>query len=206
MGSNGTFFRSRGSGRYHIAERQVGRYATQSARLPFTQIILNPAFTRLPKQSPRLPGRTWHHCNFREFSMSVFRPIAAPQRLYQADNLTPLFKACFQERAIDQVGKQGIGRNENMCPRNQYSEGTPRKTRKELSKAGEFIVRQNREARQWTTDTSVKCRRDSPHPTPASAQLTLLLCGIFLQAVRWIGDNGMNRIRRLSIHPHEAVG
>ena len=52
----------------------------------------------------------------------------------------------------------------------------------------------------------VERRWDPPHPAPALTQLGLLLRGVFVQAVRGVGDDGVNAGVVLFPQPVEAVG
>jgi hypothetical protein len=92
-----------------------------------------------------------------------------------------------------------------MRTRNHDPKSSSRKTPKKMSKLAEFVVRQNRESRQGAADTPVKCRRNSPNPTLSPAQLLLLRGTVFLETVGRVSHNGMNRVRRLLVHPCETV-
>jgi hypothetical protein len=61
-----------------------------------------------------------------------------------------------------------------------------------MPKLGEFMVGQDREPRERAPNTPVKCRWDSPYASLASTQLLFLWCGVFLETVRRVRDDGVN--------------
>src|SRR5580700_5955064 len=64
--------------------------------------------------------------------------------------------------------------------------------------------RQNGESRNRTSLTAVVGWWNSPDTAPSVPQLLFLFRGVFLQPIRRIGDNRVDMIRRLSVHPFEA--
>src|SRR5271165_1646699 len=93
-----------------------------------------------------------------------------------------------------------------MGPRNHDAERPPREIGKEMPQLRAFIVCQDGEAGQRAADATVKRRRDSPHATFSSAQFLLFRCSVFLETVRGIGDNRVNRVCRVLVHPGKTVG
>ena len=53
---------------------------------------------------------------------------------------------------------------------------------------------------------SVKGGRDAPDAALSVAQFFLLLRRIFVQAIWWVGDHGVETVRFLVLYPVEAVG
>jgi hypothetical protein len=69
-----------------------------------------------------------------------------------------------------------------------------------------FLVRQNSEARQWIALMSPDGGRQPPHAASSVAQLREFLFGEFDQAVRRIGADCVNGLRRTGAQPVKAIG
>src|SRR5579884_893850 len=146
----------------HVRERQTLGRSSESARLVFPEIILNPALARLAKEPPWFPTRSRHDGDFRKFFMRVLWAIPAAQRLDEPDDLTSLLEARFNERQIHQVRKQGIRGDKHMPAGNYNPKRSFGKLDKKLPQTFPIRFGQDRETRKRIPFATVKRRRDTP--------------------------------------------
>ena len=82
--------------------------------------------------------------------MSVLRAIAAAERLHEADDLAALLEPGVDQRAMDDVGEQGIGRDDDVTARHEHAQRRARELREQRLRAQRRRVREHGEARQRT--------------------------------------------------------
>ena len=100
---------------------------------------------------------------------------------------------------------KGLGSDDDIGTWDQHRKQQPGPGQKEIQNLGQLGRVQRREARQRGTLVAIEGRRNAPYAPFSSTQLLLLVLGIFVKAIRGIGDNGVNRVVRLSTQPGETI-
>ena len=93
----------------------------------------------------------------------------------------------------------------NMSTWSERIEEQPSPVAEERSKVQLFLVRQDSEARQGVALVSTDGGWQPPHAASSVAQLGQLLFGEFDQAVRRVGADRVNGLRRTSAQPVKAI-
>ncbi len=188
-----------------IAKRFIVGNSQQSASLPFAEVVLDSAFARLTKESPRFPARAWHHGHGWEFLVSVFGSVAAAKGLHHSDNLPALFEPRSYEWQVYEVGNERIRGDEDVRAGNEYRHKQGCKALEECFEANFVAVVKNREPRKGLTYGVVERRGNSPNASLAYSKLFDLAGRVFDQPIGRVGYDGMNRVRFGILKPAESI-
>ena len=94
----------------------------------------------------------------------------------------------------------------NMSARNERIEEQPSPIAEERSEVQLFLVRQDSESREGVALVSPDGGRQPPHAASSVAQLGQFLFGEFDQAIRGVGADRVNGLRRTAAQPVKAIG
>src|SRR5438105_1549632 len=92
-----------------------------------------------------------------------------------------------------------------MPARNENLERSFGERCEESLQIGPIRFREHSKPRNWTALASVIGRRNSPDAATPTAKLPFFIWRILLQAIRRIGNNRVHVVRRLAIHPLQAI-
>ena len=188
---------SGGGGGDDVAERLVGNRSAEPARSPRSQVVLDASLDGFPVDDPGFPHGAWHHADFRKLPVRGLWPVAPTHGHGQAG----------QSHRVAPVPHPPAPRRRDMTagdwkPTTTCAPGTSlgssrraqtkKNVRMSLSCSGVSVVNRGNGERRCPSNG----RRDPPDPTPALTQLGLLLRGVFVQAVRGVGDDGYECWRR----------
>ena len=101
--------------------------------------------------------------------------------------------------------KDGMAGDTNLSARNERIEEQLSPIAEERSEVQLLLVRQDGEARQGISLVSTDGGRQSPHAASSVPQLGQFLFGEFDQAIRRVGADRMNGLRRTAAQPVETV-
>lgn len=102
-----------------ISKRLLLRETPQAARLPLAKIILHPAPTGLPKESPRFPTGARHDGDIGKFFVGILWPVTSPESLDKTDNFSSFLETGFLQGSIYEMGEKGVSCNEYMSAGNE---------------------------------------------------------------------------------------
>ena len=103
------------------------------------------------------------------------------------------------------MGNKGVRGDENMGAGDENRKKKLGKTLKKRSQLVLIVIGQNRKPRQRLALTAVKRGRNSPNASPTKLHLLELARRVFNEAVRRIGDDGMNGVPLGLLQPIEGV-
>jgi len=205
MRSDPSLLSSRRCGSDHVREGSIAGYPAETARLPFSEVVLNAPFAWFAEDAPRLPTGARHHGHIRELLMRVLGPVAATKGLDKPDDFASFFETGVHERHVNEMRKQRTAGDEQVPAWNQNPESPFGKRCKKRLELSAIRRGEDRKARHGAALATVKRRRDSPDAALPAAQLLFFRVRVFLQPIRWIGDNRVNVVRRAKIHPLQTV-
>jgi hypothetical protein len=125
--------------------------------------------------------------------------------LHQARDLAALLEARGQQRRVDQVGEQGVRRDDQVSAGGEHVQRGLRETLEKSAEPPAIRGGQHREARQWAAHVAVERRRDAPDAAVPAPELLLLGGFVFAQSVRGVGDDGFDGARTALGHDRDAV-
>jgi hypothetical protein len=137
--------------------------------------------------------------------VGILRTVAAPKGHDEANDLAAFLKSGPHEWQIDEVGEERARGNEEVAAGYENLEGEAGKVREEDPEALTVSVIENRESRERAPLATVERGRDAPDTTVTVAEFFLFSRGVLLEAVRGIGDDGVNRAFPPTLHPGEAI-
>jgi len=190
---------------YHVTEGLLVSYTPQASGLPLAQIILHPPFAWSSEKTPWFPAGARHDSHILKLFVCILGPVTAAQRLNQTNNLAPLLEASVHHCKVDQVRKKWVGCNEDVPARHKHSQDGLSPAREELAEVAPLFLAKDSEARNRPAYATIKRWWNPPHATFSPAKLRGLFWRILLEAIRWVRDDCVNRIRFSSRQPGEAV-
>jgi hypothetical protein len=137
--------------------------------------------------------------------MRILRPVSAAQGLNEADDLPALLEARIQHWEINNMGEEGIRRDYNVTAGNKNAKRPTREFVKKRPKGRAIGIIQNRESWERASLAAVKRRRNAPHTAASRSQLCLFRVGVFLQPIRGVRHNRMDRVLWTRIHPLDCI-
>gem|GEM_PF-6967725 len=191
--------------RDHVTERPGLARPAETARFPFPQIVLNPAFNRSTIHQPWFPHGTRHYAYFGKLCMCCFGTVTASHRHGQPNEFAAPFQACLAQRIRDHVRNKRIGRDDNMGARHELWRQKSCPHEEERSKVFKLPRRKRCEPRYRRPYVSIIGRWNPPHAAFPIAKLGLLFCAIFVQPVGRIRHNGVNTVAVPLLDPVEAI-
>jgi len=205
MRSDITFSRAGRRALDDIAEWLIVGDPTKSPRLPLAQVVLNATLARFSEEAPRFPAGAGHDSDIFELVVRVLRPVSAAESLNQADDLTALFEAGFNEGYVDQLRKKWIRSDKDVATRHENPKGVRAPLPEEFHELLLFFIAENGEPRQWSADTPTDRRGNSPNTAMSAPEFSFLFGCVFFQTIGRICDDGMNAVGLTALHPLEAI-
>jgi len=115
--------------------------------------------------------------------VGVLGSVPSPESLDQANDLAAFLESRLEQGDIDEVGEDGIGRDEDVSSGDEKPKGALGEAGKELPQAISIRLRQDSEPGKWASLAPVERRRYAPDSAPAGAELFLFGGGVLLEAV-----------------------
>lgn len=137
--------------------------------------------------------------------MRVLGTITTAESLDQTDDLPTLLEPGLNHRNVNQVREQRIGRNHEVTTRHQDADGEVSKFHEKFLERGAIGSVKHGKTRHRAPFASIERGWNPPHSTSTLAQLRLFDLAVFLQAIRWIGDDCMDRLCLSRGQPLESV-
>lgn len=137
--------------------------------------------------------------------MGIFGAVSPAESFYEADDFGPFFEAGVEQGIIGEMGKKWIRSDEQMCAGNQDSVRASREFGEECTESFAVAVGKDGESWEGVALAPIKRRGNPPNSAASLAEFFLLSFREFPQAIRWVGNNGVDGVRLSGIHPIEAI-